>query len=194
MADFVVPIAYKINQHSHNLWSYKADPPVVQAQVSLSALLRVFLRTHYQCLRAAAGGRFTTWALVPSTKGRRGAHPIESLWNGGGLSRVPATVNPRHDPSSRDFHADWFRVDSPLSGHRTLIIDDTWTTGSRAQSLAYAIKQAGAASVVTVVLGRHLNPETRNNEDIINRLRAQRQFRIERCVLDETSSGPSRSP
>jgi orotate phosphoribosyltransferase-like protein len=40
-----------------------------------------------------------------------------------------------------------------------LIIDDTWTTGSRAQSLAHALKMAGASSVAVVVLGRHVRPE-----------------------------------
>jgi orotate phosphoribosyltransferase len=37
-----------------------------------------------------------------------------------------------------------------------LLIDDTWTTGSSAQSAAMALRRAGALTVVTVVLGRHV--------------------------------------
>ncbi|MBO4161626.1 hypothetical protein JQN83_12510 [Micromonospora sp. MMS20-R2-23] len=40
-----------------------------------------------------------------------------------------------------------------------LVLDDTWTTGSRAQSLAHALKISRASSVGVVVLGRHVNPE-----------------------------------
>ena len=38
-------------------------------------------------------------------------------------------------------------------GARVLLIDDTWATGASAQSAAMALRQAGARSVVTVVLG-----------------------------------------
>jgi hypoxanthine-guanine phosphoribosyltransferase len=42
---------------------------------------------------------------------------------------------------------------------RALVIDDTWTTGARAQSVAYALKTAVAKAVAIVVLGRHVNPD-----------------------------------
>jgi hypothetical protein len=37
------------------------------------------------------------------------------------------------------------------------LIDDTWTTGSSAQSAAMALRAAGVSSVMTVVLGRHVS-------------------------------------
>jgi orotate phosphoribosyltransferase len=40
-----------------------------------------------------------------------------------------------------------------------LLLDDTWTTGASAQSAALALRRAGARSIVTVVLGRHINPQ-----------------------------------
>ncbi|MEH0985849.1 hypothetical protein [Micromonospora sp. CPCC 205556] len=56
---------------------------------------------------------------------------------------------------------DWFAAELPDRREpvRALVIDDTWTTGARAQSLAYALKQAGAERVAIVVLGRHVNPD-----------------------------------
>lgn len=187
LADAVVPIAYKITrgQHSHNLWAYKeASPPVIEAQVNLSALLRVFLREHLLCLREAAGGGFTSWAAVPSTKGRAGPHPLERLWSGGGLARIDVGVNPCHPPSSRTFHADWFHIVGSMAGHRALVIDDSWTTGSRAQSLAHALKHSGAESAVIVVMGRHLNADAPNGAEIIKRARTQPRFDIGRCALE----------
>ncbi|WP_433391079.1 hypothetical protein [Micromonospora sp. KLBMP9576] len=49
-----------------------------------------------------------------------------------------------------------------------MIIDDTWTTGSRAQSLAHALKTAGASSVAVVVLGRHIRPEHAASRPLLN--------------------------
>ncbi|MFY1700847.1 hypothetical protein ACN28G_03700 [Micromonospora sp. WMMA1923] len=67
----------------------------------------------------------------------------------------------RYGPDARHFQRDWFTVRLPdRSGKvRPLVLDDTWTTGSRAQSLAHSLKRAGASSVEVVVLGRHVNPD-----------------------------------
>jgi orotate phosphoribosyltransferase len=53
-----------------------------------------------------------------------------------------------------------------------LLIDDTWTTGSGAQSAAAALRQAGAGPVAAVVIGRHVKRDWRENE---RRLRALAQ-------------------
>ena len=39
-----------------------------------------------------------------------------------------------------------------------LVLDDTWTTGSNAQSAALTLRRAGAAAVSVMVVGRWLNP------------------------------------
>jgi hypothetical protein len=58
----------------------------------------------------------------------------------------------------RDLDPDRF-VAAPVPGGRILLLDDTWTTGNSAQSAAMALRRAGARSIATVVLGRHINPE-----------------------------------
>jgi orotate phosphoribosyltransferase len=45
-----------------------------------------------------------------------------------------------------------------LDGHHVLILDDTWTTESSAQSAALAVRRAGAAAVSVMVVGRWLSP------------------------------------
>ena len=52
----------------------------------------------------------------------------------------------------------WLRVGSPVAGESVLVVDDTWVSGGSAQSVAVALKMAGAARVVVVVLGRHVDP------------------------------------
>ncbi|MGC4805268.1 hypothetical protein [Micromonospora sp. DT233] len=160
----VVPIPYspRTGQHHHHLRSYKSTPASTQARWNLLALLLLFLREHLDCVSRRIGGPPTHAVAVPSTRGKPGPHALQELI--GNRLRLPwlaAVPNPRHGPDVRSFQADWFGVRLPEQGGlvRPLIIDDTWTTGSRAQSLAHALKTAGASSVAVVVLGRHVRPE-----------------------------------
>lgn len=167
LADAVVPISYakKGGKHAHRLWMYKsAQPGAEAAQADLTSLLLVFLRDHCACAwRMAGGGAPTHLAVVPSTRGRRGAHPLRAL-TARVLARpwidlaLPSQPEPP-DPEDRDLGVDRFIVDGQVASARVLLLDDTWTTGSRAQSAAAALKLAGAAQVVAVVLGRHLDME-----------------------------------
>ncbi len=42
---------------------------------------------------------------------------------------------------------------------RVLVIDDTFTSGSRSQSAASALQLAGASVVAVVPIGRYINPD-----------------------------------
>lgn len=58
-------------------------------------------------------------------------------------------------------HHDQNRHGDRLAAHgrHVLVVDDTWATGSRAQSAALALKSAGAEAVTVLVLARWLNPQ-----------------------------------
>ncbi len=165
LADAIVPVSYAIkgDKHAHALWLYKsARTGAVPAQAALASLLLVFLRDHCSCAwRMAGGGAPTHLAVVPRTRGRPGPHPLHAL-TAPLLTRpwaelaLPVRSYPP-DPDDRDLGLDRFILPSRLPGARVLLLDDTWTTGSRAQSAAAALKLAGATRVVVVVLGRHLN-------------------------------------
>ncbi len=168
LADAVIPISYaeKGGKLAHDLWIYKsALAGAGPARSALLALLLVFLRDHCGCAwRVAGGGGPTHLAVVPSTRGRRGPHPLQVLaapalalpW--AGLAIRGCQDEP--DPDDRDLCLDRFAAPRRLPQARVLLLDDTWTTGSRAQSAAAALKLAGAARVVVVVLGRHLGALT----------------------------------
>ena len=110
--------------------------------------------------------RFGRWNLVvtvPSTQ-RPSGSPVDAL-----VARVPALAC-RHRPllergpevtghllASRR----GFSVRPPidplwLAGSRALVVDDTITTGARAQSAAAALRMAGVRVVGVVALGRAL--------------------------------------
>ncbi|GAA2486929.1 hypothetical protein GCM10010434_032770 [Winogradskya humida] len=107
------------------------------------------------------------------------------------MPHVLATANDRYPADDRQFHPDRFAVDShSLDGvPRVLVIDDTWTTGARVQSLAFALKAAGAVKVGAVVLGRHVNPADGVRYEhyrLFNeRLRKAPEFDESRCSMGD---------
>ena len=162
LADVVVPIAFavKTGPHARRLWLYKSarSPAAARAGalLPLRALLLVFLRDHGACLWRAAGITGPTHlAVVPTARGRPGVHPLRELV--GGYLAVPwAELSARPGGQQvRDLDPDRFSA-GQVPRARVLLIDDTWTTGSSAQSAAMALRRAGALTVVTVVLGRHV--------------------------------------
>jgi hypothetical protein len=165
LADVVVPVAFAVKgtAHARRLWQYKSAR-VTAAEASehaatIRAMLLVFLRDHGPCLWRSAGSAPPTHvAVVPTARRRPGRHPLRSLLEGyltipwAGLAPIP------DGERLRDLDPGRFRA-ARLPGARVLLIDDTWTTGSSAQSAAMALRAAGARSVVTVVLGRHVSAQ-----------------------------------
>ncbi|GAA4919098.1 putative amidophosphoribosyltransferase [Stackebrandtia albiflava] len=183
LADAVVPISYALKgeQHAQVLTFYKRDDATDAQRFQLHALLWMFLNRHQRCLVSAAGGRFSHLVIVPSTRGRTGVHPLARLVTLS-LPTVAVTVNTAH-AGGREFHTNRFEVRDHIDRARVLIIDDTWTTGARVQSLSHALKVSGAASTVAVVLGRRLNldyPPTA----ALWRAAQRRRFSIAHCVLE----------
>jgi hypothetical protein len=185
LADAVVPVSYAVKggKLAHDLWAYKsALAGAGPARAALRALLLVFLRDHCGCIwRLAGGGRPTHLAVVPSVRGRRGQHPLRALttpvfalpW----ADLVLRGQQDEPDPDDRDLSLELFSAPRPLSRAQVLLLDDTWTTGSRAQSAAAALKLAGAARVVVVVLGRHLGQRDDGLESFGGLLR-RRSYRV----------------
>lgn len=188
-ADIVAPIAYSIArlQHDHNLIVYKSPQPSPVAMKNLSSLTVLYLAYHWVCLSTAVGGAFTHIVTVPSTWGRQGEHPLETI-----VARrilLPSlrpVSNPAYPAKDRSFHADRFYLpEGSAAGGRVLLLDDTWTTGGRVQSLAFALKAAGAVAVAAVVIGRRVNPEFAPSKPLVDRLRKASEFNITRCALDD---------
>jgi hypothetical protein len=176
LADVVVPVSYAVRgtPFAEALWRYKAEGLSSQA---LLALLLVFLHDHGTCIWRDVGlPGPDRLAVVPSGCGRPGAHPLQRLISP--YLRLPlARLDLRPGEQGRDLNAGRFWAD-PVAGARVLLLDDSWVSGGSAQSAAVALKRAGAAKVVVVVLGRHLNPA----EPLASAL-AARPYDVRMCAI-----------
>lgn len=145
------------------LRGYKDGPPATRAVLAsrVGALLGRFLWE--QGPRIAPAG-WDGLVVVPSTTGRPGLHPLEAalgavgalaaqIWPGA-LRRGTGGVG--HREAGDGAFAPGEGVD--VAGARLVLLDDTWTTGARAQSAASALAAAGAEVEAVVVLGRVVTP------------------------------------
>lgn len=189
----VVPITpYEtLGQMHYHLRAYKDSPSSsVRERSSLyvAALLARFLYEHGDCIERIAGGwDFVT--SVPSTSGRSGIHPLEAAaqrvpWLAQRRRTVlgPGSVSAKHNHASDSA----FAAIAPVQGERILVIDDTYTSGARAQSAASALSLAGAATVAIVPVGRVIAPSF--SDDVREFWKTQRAipFRFDACCLESS--------
>lgn len=172
--ELVAPISYSVagEQLHHALAAYKrstaawARPLVHQ----LAAVLWRHLARHEPCLAEAAQvAAFPLVTTVPSGHSQReGAHPLQTI-----VAELVGPTRDRYAPllqrtdaavALHTFSPDRFIATTALQGEPVLLIDDTWTTGASAQSAAATLKKAGAGPIATVVIGRHLNRDWRDND------------------------------
>jgi hypothetical protein len=194
--DAVVPISYSVagEQLHHALACYKrlTGDMARRLGAELAAVVWRFLADHETCLAGAAGGgSFELVTTVPSGDRQRDErHPLRWI-----ASHLVAPTRDRYQrllaPSAaqvepRAFDPARYRPLRPLNGETVLLIDDTWTTGANAQSAGAALKAAGAATVATVVIGRHVNREWDENDRRLGSLPA---FDWTRCGLCAESRG-----
>jgi predicted amidophosphoribosyltransferase len=172
--DAVAPISYSVagGQLHHALAGYKRLQGEVgrRLQVELAAVLWRFLADHEACVaRDAAAMSFDVVTTVPSSSRERDeSHPLRRI-----VGELVRPTRERYerlltrsaaDLPERAFDPRKYDVARPLAGEAVLLIDDTWTTGSGAQSAAAALREAGAGPVAAVVIGRHLKPDWREND------------------------------
>jgi len=142
------------------LRGYKDEPGAAGA--SRAERLGALIARHlWENGAAIAPEGWDALAVVPSTAGRPGPHPLEAalattflgaqLWPG---LLAPGPVGADHRRA--DDRA--FSVTADVRGARLVVVDDTWTTGARAQSAASALQRAGASVETVVVAGRVVTP------------------------------------
>jgi hypothetical protein len=175
LADVVAPAGYAVRGGAlaGDLYQYKsdrADPTAAAAAtVRLARSLSGFLAERGPAIWQEAGmpAGPAAAAVVPSGRGRQGAHPLAGLVRScTGLPLVRLTVQPAEE-HARGVNGGWVRVGSQVTGADVLVVDDTWVSGGSAQSVAVALKRSGARRVAIVVLGRHLNPADPRTEKFL---------------------------
>ncbi len=164
LADAVAPVGLAVRGGplADALRRYKSERAegAPEAAARLRELLAGFLRDDGGALWREAGMRAgpSAVAVVPSGRGRPGAHPLAGIVRSCvDLPLVTLSIAAAVS-HIRGVDVDWLRVTGSVAGADVLVVDDTWVSGGSAQSAAAALKLAGARRVAIVVLGRHVNP------------------------------------
>lgn len=214
-ADIVVPISLAVpgssgveglGQLVHELYTYK-DTTIPAQQTApfvwgLTTVLWRFLSIHQKCIMSAINLiNFDLIASVPSTSGRSGTHPLEAIIQsmyGTRYTNVLKTTQQQIE--RREASKERFEVNIDVTNKTILLIDDTWTTGAKAQSAAASLKRAGAGKVAVVVVGRYfradprLGPPGRINRTFLAQVRLERPFTWDKCCLDWDNQATSLPP
>jgi adenine/guanine phosphoribosyltransferase-like PRPP-binding protein len=77
-----------------------------------------------------------------------------------------------------------FVAHTDVRGARVLVVDDTFTTGARAQSAASALQLAGARVVAIVPIGRVIDPNHGEHAQAYWTRRVGATFDFGRCCLE----------
>jgi hypothetical protein len=163
----IVPISlYEVGYQLHyQLKHYKDDNGSQMARdflVKTAALLGYFLQKHDRCIAIAAGGGWDLITSVPSSIDRTGEHPLVTA-----IKLVPSLRDQYEPLLCRGSQAlqhnvasdDGYEPLRQLKGERILLVDDTFTSGARAQSAASVLSNAGATVAAIVPIGRVISPE-----------------------------------
>ena len=160
------------------LYGYKnpGEPRRGNFELLMSGLVGTGFLGHRRCADALAGKPSHQWATVPSLRHIGKPHPFRTIlnkWLGPHAAEITVSASRWARNASyrqrRDFNPDLFSIGSPVTaGGHVIVIDDTWVSGSHSQSVALALKRAGAAKVSILTVGRWLDlndPRTRSVYD-----------------------------
>lgn len=154
----------------------------------VASILWRFLVHHEDCIASAAGADAFDLVTTVASKTPANDDARSRLRDIVGRVCLPTAdryervLLPVGDTSvGREFDPARFRVTRSVEGQAVLLIDDTWTTGSNVQSAAFALTEARAATVASVVVGRYV---TTDYQDHAARLAAlPRPFSWDHCAL-----------
>jgi hypothetical protein len=160
----------------------------IPSELLLTMMLLVGLG-HLGCADSLVGIPCDRWAAVPSLKNIGSAHPfriivskllkpqfVEISVTASELARGAADVERRH------LNPGYYNILTPIpKGKHIMVIDDTWVSGGHAQSVAMALKRAGAAKVSILAIGRWLRMNDRRTKGVYNRLIRNRPYNADIC-------------
>jgi len=160
---------YRVGDEMHRLLRGYKDASEAEARSAcadrLVGLFRRWLEDHGSRLLARTGGRWDLVVGVPSSH-RPGA-PVDAL-----LRAVPALARDHrpllvrgteptdHLVASRRGFEVTPGLGGGSKGDRALVVDDSFTTGARAQSAVAALRAAGIRVAGVVVVGRVVAPDS----------------------------------
>lgn len=188
--ELVAPLIYAVGgtQSATLLRHYKDDLNAAARRghaLVIRRMLYLALMLHQRCIEETIGRPVDHRVVVPSLHRRPGIHPLAAIAADMRATddrlRLAPAPRARTDRivSGRQFT---LTPDADLRGRHILLLDDTWTTGSRARSAALTLRAAGAEDISVLVVGRWLAPEHGDNADFIA-TRLQRDYDPRICPV-----------
>lgn len=189
----IVPISlYEVPGQLHTVMrGYKDSPDeAVRARhgAQVASMIGRFLKHHRQCLESAAGARFDSIVVVPSTRARAGPHPLEAAV--GRVTSLKGLVQPLLVPGTSPITGhlqadpDGYALVREVSGRAVLLLDDTFTSGARVQSAAHALATGGATVVAALVVGRVIDPAFSDESRALWDAARTLPFSFDTCCLE----------
>ena len=153
---------YRVGDRMHRLLRGYKDAPMAEARSictsQLAGILRWWLSEHGDRLLARTGGPWDVVVGVPSSQ--RPMAPVDVL-----VDAVPALARQHlsllvRGPEPTDHLVASNGGDGcGEGGRRALVVDDSFTTGARAQSAVAALRIAGIRVAGVLVVGRVVAPD-----------------------------------
>jgi phosphoribosylpyrophosphate synthetase len=180
MLTYVRGHASSKHQSAHTVRAYKQQPRSEKASRDMSLMVVAATVIHGECMGAAAGGAWNAVTFVPSARGNGPTHPVAELARqvrpDHPEHRFLLSVGPGFGVPGRSVRPDRFAVPpeftSRVAGRRVLLVDDTWTTGSKAQSAAVSLHAAGALSVTVLCVARWLRDDWPEHRALLDSAKA----------------------
>lgn len=165
-----------------------SGPTVVQRS------LAKFIELHASCI--AGDGQWDLVVVVPSSTNRQGEHPLHVALsylavgdtNTSGLLTCTQPGLVGHCTASDRA----FSVRGDVAGAKVTVLDDTWTTGARAQSVASSLALSGAHVLAIVVVGRVISPRFALRTSVAWKAAARERFNLSKCCLEDRRSEEDR--
>lgn len=190
-ADLVGSMVYAVSGSQSNkmMRAYKDTPPSTLMLQRVTSLVSLGVRAHFDCAEIHLGGALTKWATVPSTKTVPSDHPLRSqiltpLLGAEHEIVVAATdaAKGKSESERRELDTSLYDVSSEIpAGTRVLLIDDTWTTGGHIQSVAKALKQAGAERVAALCVARYMDQADAKTKHVLVQHFSDRPYDPDLC-------------
>lgn len=185
LADLVVPLTYikarmsPTHQSEHHMYAYKGNPPARRCAEDLALTILAGTVLHRDCVAHVADGPWQAVTFVPSARAQGAGHPAAQLArqvveHGPPAQPVGLHLGPRGADTRRVVLNDRFAVPDRwldrVVGQHVVAVDDVWVSGAKAQSVAIALRAAGARWVTVLCVGRWLRHDWADHRDFITKL------------------------
>jgi hypothetical protein len=190
-ADLVGSIIYAVSdsQSAKLMRGYKDTPPSKALLQRVTSLVTLGVKDHFGCVSELLGEVPTHWATVPSLKTIGSDHPLRTkillpmLGEEYEIEVVAAeAAKGKTEQERRALDPSLYHVKADVpEGAHVLLIDDTWTSGGHIQSVAVALKRAGAVKVAALTVARWMDKDDPRTKRVLNEHFRDRPYDADVC-------------